>query len=87
MATIKFTGWNVGMRGLLFMELLTKSADISLKEAMDIKIGIVDGEIIKLTVPNDSVAKEIVLKAREFGVICEILEVWVLEQKKPPEIE
>ena len=40
---------------------------------MDIKIRIVN-EIIKLTVSIDSVPKEIVLEAREFGVIVEIFD-------------
>jgi hypothetical protein len=40
---------------------------------MDIKIKILDDEIIKLTVSSDSVASEIVVGAREFGVICEII--------------
>lgn len=74
MAKIIFTGWNAGMRGIPFVSLLTEKADISLKQAMDIKIGIVNNEIIRLIVSSDSVAREIILCAREFGVICEIID-------------
>lgn len=70
MAKIIFTGWNVGIP---FVLLLTEKANISLKQAMDIKIKILDDEIIKLTVSSYSAASEIVVRAREFGVICEII--------------
>ena len=74
MAIIVFKGWKVGMRGIPFVLLLREKTDISLKRAKDIKETIVDNETIELTVPNDAVANEIVIEARELGVVCEIKE-------------
>jgi|GEM_PF-1243872 len=73
MAKIIFTGWEVGMRGIPFIELLREKTNISLNQAKVIKKGIVNNEIIDLTVASNSIASEIVLEARKIGVICEIM--------------
>ncbi|WP_158800205.1 hypothetical protein [Pedobacter sp. L105] len=73
MAKIIFTGWEVGMRGIPFIELLREKTNISLTLAKDIKEGIVNNEIIDLTVASDLIASEIVTEARKNGVICEIV--------------
>ena len=72
MATIIFIGWQIGMRGIPFMKLLNAKANISLKRAMEIKIKIVDDEVIELNVKDTARANEIIEEARELGVLCEL---------------
>ncbi len=72
MATIIFKGWEVGMRGIPFMKLLTAKANISLKKAMEIKIRIVENEVIELNVKDTAGANEIIKEAHELGVLCEL---------------
>jgi hypothetical protein len=72
MAKIIFKGWKVGMRGIPFVKLLMAKANILLKKALEIKLGIMEGEVIELSVVNIVTAILIILKARKLGVICEL---------------
>jgi hypothetical protein len=72
MTAIIFKGWKVGMRGVPFTLLLYEKANVSLKKAKEIKERIVNNEEIRLELPDYTVAKEIVARATDFGIICEL---------------
>lgn len=72
MAVVVFTGWKVGMRGIPFIHVLRENTDLSLKRVKQIKEQIVDGEEIKISVKDLSIAEKIIKLSGELGVICKI---------------
>jgi hypothetical protein len=74
MAKIIFIGWQVGMRTIPFIRLLTKKAGLSLANSKKIKDRIVDNnERIEIIIKNDKLAKEILIEAHRYGVKCELV--------------
>jgi len=73
MYKIRFYGCNAGMRKIPFTMLLNEKFDISLTEARTIKEKVVDGETVELTSNDKAQAKEIIRKAKELGVKCELI--------------
>jgi siroheme synthase (precorrin-2 oxidase/ferrochelatase) len=75
MATIRFTGWNVGMQKIPFIKLLNEKANLSLTLSKEIKDRIVDNaEIVEISINDLHLAEEIVNSAKGYGVLCELVE-------------
>lgn len=69
MAKIIFDGWEVGMRKIPFIELLTKKAKLGLAEAKNIKDRLVNqNETIELEIDDENLAKEILDDAIKLNV-------------------
>ncbi|HNZ72291.1 MAG TPA: hypothetical protein PKJ43_06690 [Prolixibacteraceae bacterium] len=74
MVVIRFTGWRVGMRPILFIKLLHVKAKLSLVESKRIKDRIVDeNEIVEVKMNSEKNAIEILNEAKELGVIGELI--------------
>lgn len=74
---IKFTGWVKGMRQIPFMKYLNTHTNLTLKESQDVKLKILNNEIVYLDVDNIDIAKEIIINSKDFGVVCEIVQEFI----------
>lgn len=73
MKTVKFIGWNVGMKKISFYKMLKNESHLTLKESKSISDAILRNEIITITFRNTETALKILEKSKEFGVKCELI--------------
>ena len=73
MPKIIFKGWKIGMRGIPFQVLLRNHAGLSLKQAQDVKLKVLDNEEVELAIVDIETARYISIEAELLGVINEII--------------
>ena len=74
MNTVKFYGWNKGVRKIKFIFLLHRQGGMTLKKAKEIKDKVVGGgEIVELNFDDSVLAEKICSQAKEIGIKCELI--------------
>jgi len=72
MRTLKFEGWNIGMKKISFYLMLKNESHLTLKESKSICEGILRSEIIEVTFENEEIAKNILGQSLALGVKCSL---------------
>ena len=74
MAKLIFKGWRVGMRKVAFTQFLSRQPGLSLKKAQNIKLRVLDNEIVEYDIDDINLAETIAVEAEKLGVITELIE-------------
>jgi hypothetical protein len=74
MAKLIFKGWRIGMRKVAFTRLLSGQPGLSLKQAQNIKLKVLDNEIVEYDIEDINLAKTIASEAEKLGVITDLME-------------
>jgi hypothetical protein len=72
MNTVKFTGWQEGIKKITLTHLLNEKAGLSLTQAKLNVDAIIDGVTVEILCPTAKATKELFNKASQLGAICEI---------------
>jgi hypothetical protein len=70
MTRVAFTGWKPGLRKVALNALLRQRAGMTLGEAKRAVDGILEREVIVVTMPDPASAEELARQAAELGAEC-----------------
>lgn len=75
MATVEIKGWQVGFNKVACTQLVRAAAGLGLAEAKRVTDGVLDGDVQRISVPSDDIARRLAHDLTEIGAIVEVVDV------------